>query len=80
MLATRDAFIQGMAASGLISQDAADLYTGIQYSQTIGNGSTDLATVTTEKMTLEEMLDLYTSGELCDVTTMAYSASDLKAE
>ena len=77
---TRDAFIQGMAASGLISQDAADLYTGIQYSQTIGNGSTDLATVTTEKMTLEEMLDLYTSGELCDVTTMAYSASDLKAE
>ncbi len=74
---TRDAFIQGMAASGLISQDAADLYTGIQYSQTIGNGSTDLATVTTEKMTLKELLDRYSSGELCDVTEYGWDSTTM---
>ena len=75
--ATRDAFIQGMAASGLISQDAAELYMGIQYSQTIGNGSTDLATVTTEKMTLKELLDKYSSGELCDVTEYGWSSDSM---
>ena len=77
---TRDAFIQGMAASGLISQDAADLYTGIQYSQTIGNGSTDLATVTTEKMTLKELLDRYSSGELCDVTEYGVDIESIRAQ
>ena len=55
----RNKFIQGMADSGLITQDAANTYMGIQYSQDIGNGTTDLVTTNVQHMTLAELLEYY---------------------
>ena len=74
----RDAFIDGLATSGVISTEAAKTYKGIMYSQSIGNGTTDLATVTTQEMTLSELLDKYESGTLCDVTTYGVDIESIR--
>ena len=59
----RNKFIQGLADSGLMSQESANIYMGIQYSQAMGNGTTDLVEATIEQMTLAELLEYYESGE-----------------
>ena len=59
----RNKFIQGLADSGLMSQESANIYMGIQYSQAMGNGTTDLVNTTIEQMTLAELLEYYESGE-----------------
>ena len=59
----RNRFLQGMADSGVITQSAANTYMGIQYAQSMGNGTTDLVTTKVEQMTLAELLEYYESGD-----------------
>ena len=59
---TRNRFLQGLADSGLISQQAADTYMGIQYAQSMGMGSNELVTTKVEKMNINELLEYY-AGE-----------------
>ncbi len=74
----RNRFLQGMADSGVITQSAANTYMGIQYAQSMGNGTTDLVTTKVEQMTLKEMLEYYESGEF-DNIPYAYSNETMKA-
>ena len=74
----RNRFLQGMADSGVITQSAANTYMGIQYAQSMGNGTTDLVTTKVEQMTLNEMLEYYESGEF-DNIPYAYSNETMKA-
>ncbi len=59
----RNKFLQGMVDSGLISQESANTYMGIMYSQDIGNGTTDLVTTEVQSMSLAELIEYYESGE-----------------
>ena len=74
----RNRFLQGMADSGVITQSAANTYMGIQYAQSMGNGTTDLVTTKVEQMTLNEILEYYESGEF-DNIPYAYSNETMKA-
>ena len=74
----RNRFLQGMADSGVITQSAANTYMGIQYAQSMGNGTTDLVTTKVEQMTLKEMLEYYESGEF-DNIPYSYSNETMKA-
>ena len=59
----RNKFLQGLADSGVISQQAATTYMGIEYAQSMGMGTTDLVTTKVEQMTLAELLEYYESGD-----------------
>lgn len=68
----RNKFIQGLADSGLITSEAANVYMGIQYSQSIGMGATDLATTQVTEMTLSELIEYYETGQF-DQIPYSYS-------
>ncbi len=74
----RNKFLQGLADAGVITQSAAETYMGIQYSQSIGLGTTDLVTTTVEEMTLQELLDYYTSGEF-DAISYTYDSTSMES-
>lgn len=75
---TRNKFIQGMADSGLITQQSADTYMGIQYAQSMGMGTTDLVTTEVKEMTLSELMDYYASGDYGGETLYSYNNATLK--
>ena len=74
----RNRFLQGMVDSGLITQAAADTYMGIQYAQTMGVGTTDLVTTTVKQMTLQDMLNFYSSDEFGAAVNQSYDYNALK--
>lgn len=55
----RNKFLDGLASAGFITVAQAETYKAIEYSQQIGQGTTDLVTATVEQMTLNELLDYY---------------------
>lgn len=64
----RNNFLDGLAANGVLTTDQAETYKGIQYASSMGLGTTDLVTTQVESMTISELLDAYTSGEVGDVS------------
>lgn len=52
----RNKFLQGLADNGLITQQMANTCKNIDYSQEIGLGTTDLATVKTSEIDINELL------------------------
>ncbi len=75
----RNKFIEGLAKSGIISNEQAATYVGIEYAQSMGMGTTDLVTTKVEEMTLAELIDYYTSGDF-ETTSYMYDREALKAE
>lgn len=75
----RNKFIQAMADNGLITQQSADTYMGIQYAQSMGMGTTDLVTTEVKEMTLSELLEYYSSGEYGGETLYQYNKGALKS-
>lgn len=76
----RNKFIQAMADNGLITQQAADTYMGIQYAQSMGMGTTDLVTTEVKEMTLSELLEYYSSGEYGEEVLYSYNHDSMHAE
>ncbi len=74
----RNKFLQGLADSGVISQNASTIYQGIQYAQSMGMGTTDLVTTTVKQMTLSQLLEYYESGEAGD-NPYIYNNASIKA-
>ncbi len=52
----RNRFLQGLADNGLITQEMAKTCKSIEYSQEMGLGVTDYATVSTSEISLDELL------------------------
>ena len=70
----RNKFIQGLADNGVIGEQEAITYMGIEYAQEMGMGTTDLVTTKVEQMTLTELLAYQAEqGNLTEYNTSGLS-------
>ncbi len=74
----RNAFLEGLYGSNIITQNVKDLCQSVAYSQDIGMGATDLIVKQVETKTVEEFLEILSDNVMINLNADGYTCKNIK--
>lgn len=73
----RNAFLEGLCGSGIITQNVKDLCQSVAYSQDIGMGATDLIAKQVETKSIEEFLEILSDNVMINFGAEGYTCTNV---